>query len=128
MLSAPPYHSIAYQARAFYDPMRKTGDVPVAREQRKLAASVRCSPRRASVPLSSRPIRRAWRRQSPSSVHRGGLVLSIVRERCALGNRDAAFVIKNESCGAVARVFVRSASLRCSVSPNRPMCSSCRSC
>ena len=29
---------IAWQSRAFYDPLQQRGEVPVAREQRKLAA------------------------------------------------------------------------------------------
>jgi class 3 adenylate cyclase len=33
-----PYRLIAYQAPALYDPLHRTGAVPVAREQRKLAA------------------------------------------------------------------------------------------
>jgi class 3 adenylate cyclase len=37
-LPAPPYHSIASQLQAFYDPWQQRGEVPLAREQRKLAA------------------------------------------------------------------------------------------
>jgi len=33
-----PYFSIVFQFRAFCDPLQRTGEVPVAREQRQLAA------------------------------------------------------------------------------------------
>jgi class 3 adenylate cyclase len=34
----PRFHSIALHLRAFYDRLHKSGKLPVAREQRKLAA------------------------------------------------------------------------------------------